>query len=224
MIYVNALTPAEAAAGMNNAHNNAVRLAKDAKTLLDAERYPSALALAILSIEESGKTSIIRSLVLARNGDDLKAAWREYRSHTSKNRLWPIIELAFKGARKLDDFSSLVANDAEHPFLLDQLKQIAFYTDCLGDRHWSMPDTVIDKKLATMIVRTAKLLSHGGEVSEREIELWAFHLGPVWMKSKEVMEKALVDWYASLQAEGLKPSGNNAMHKFIIEGLKDNAQ
>jgi len=143
--YKGKLTPAEAAAGINRARHNAKRLAADAGRLLAIDRYPSALELAILSIEESGKISILRSLVLARSEDDVKTAWREYRSHTSKNRLWPIIELVRKGARKLDDFVSLFCDQADHTLLLDQLKQIALYTDCLGDCHWSEPDQVIDK-------------------------------------------------------------------------------
>jgi len=162
--YKGKLTPAEAAAGINRARDNAKRLAADAGKLLAIDRYPSALALAILSIEESGKISILRSLVLARSEDNVKTAWREYRSHTSKNRLWPIIELVRKGARKLDDFTSLFHEQTDHTLLLDQLKQLALYTDCLGDCHWSEPDQVIGKNIATVIVRTSELLSQGDDV------------------------------------------------------------
>ena len=42
----------------------------------------------------------------------------------------------------------LVSGDSDHPYVLDQLKQIAFYTDCLGDAHWSIPDEVIDESPA----------------------------------------------------------------------------
>lgn len=70
-----------------------------------------------------------------------------------------------------------------------------------------------------MIVRTAELLSKGDDVSVRELELWVEHLGPVWKKSKEVMEKGLVDWQAAMQAEGLKRDGATEMQKFILEGI-----
>lgn len=36
------------------------------------------------------------------------------------------------GMIKLDDLRPLFEPDAEHPYILDQLKQIAFYTDSLG--------------------------------------------------------------------------------------------
>lgn len=218
--YKGRLTAVEVAAGMNVARGNATRLARDAKLLLDNARYPSALALAVLSIEESGKLSILRALALARSDEELKQAWREYRTHTAKNRLWPILELIMKGARKLDDFASLVAENADHPALLDQVKQIALYTDCLGSRNWSNPDTVISKDLASQFVRTAELLARGDEVSGREIELWIEHVQPVWMGRKELMEKAVVDWHAALQAEGLKAVNRDGMEKFIIEGYQ----
>src|SRR5882672_9456339 len=129
--YKGRLSAAEATQGINCAQKNALRLVEDAELLLGHKRYPSALALAILAIEEAGKVSILRAVVLARSDDEAKADWKEYRSHTSKNRLWPILEYGLKGARKLDDFAALVAGDTEHPLILDQLKQLAFYTDCL---------------------------------------------------------------------------------------------
>ena len=218
--YKGRLTAVEVAAGMNAARGNATRLARDAKLLLDNARYPSALALAVLSIEESGKLSILRALAVARSDEELKQAWREYRTHTAKNRLWPIFELIIKGARKLDDFASLVAEDTDHPSLLDQMKQIALYTDCLGSCNWSNPNTVISKDLASQFVQTAELLARGDEVSGREIELWIEHVQPVWMGRKELMEKAVVDWHAALQAEGLKAADRDGMEKFIIEGYQ----
>src|SRR6185312_12883870 len=86
--YKGRLTPAQIAAGMNAACANANRLADDAKTLLDAGRIPSALSLAILAIEEAGKTSVLRRLAVATTDGEISDVWKEYRSHTSKNRMW----------------------------------------------------------------------------------------------------------------------------------------
>ena len=58
--YRGRLTAAQIAQGMNAARDNAQRLATDAATLLDARRFPTAASLAFLSIEESGKISILR--------------------------------------------------------------------------------------------------------------------------------------------------------------------
>src|SRR5882724_4716347 len=91
------------AAGINAARRNASRLACDARLLLTQKRFPSACALAVLAIEEAGKASVLREIALARSDEELKDAWRQYRSHTSKNRMWPIVEFVAGGARKLGD-------------------------------------------------------------------------------------------------------------------------
>ncbi len=53
--YKGELNATEITLGINAARRNATRLAEDASLLIDNKRYPSGLALAILSIEESGK-------------------------------------------------------------------------------------------------------------------------------------------------------------------------
>lgn len=220
--YKGPLSNTQIADGMNAALQNAARLAKDARLLIDAGRLPSAVSLAILSIEEAGKISILRSLAFAENEQDLKTEWRRYRSHTSKNLQWILPQLVATGARSLDDMRPLFDEDSDHPHLLDQLKQIGFYTDCLGSKaHWSLPEEVIDLDLAKMLVNTAEILSSGSETTEREIALWVEHLKPVWNRSDRQMKQALIDWYGAMQAEGLKEAGPNKMEQFARGGLVD---
>lgn len=218
--YKGPLSITQIADGMNAALRNAVRLAKDARLLVDAERLPSAVSLAILSIEEAGKISILRALAFAENEQDLKTEWRRYRSHTSKNLQWILPQLMTAEARSLDDLRPLFDENSDHPQLLDQLKQIGFYTDCLGSKaHWSLPEEVIDLDLAEMLVNAAEILSSGALTTEREIALWVKHLRPVWKQSDREMKQALVDWYAAMQAEGLKDAGPNKMEQFARGGL-----
>lgn len=215
--YKGVLSPAEATVGINAAIANANRLVEDAQLLLDKKRFPSAASLAALSIEESGKTAILRGLALALNGDDLKISWREYRSHTRKNVMWLFTDLIARGANKLDDFAELYREDAEHPFILDQLKQLGFYTDCLGQCHWSEPDQVISEDLAHALVRNAKFLAGKRTISVRELELWVHFLKPVWKGHKEHMEHALVQWHEAVHRENIVPESD--MEQFINEGL-----
>jgi AbiV family abortive infection protein len=70
--YFGALGPKQVAEGMNLALQNARRLLQDAQTLFENGRYPSAAALAILSIEEAGKLAVLRELSLARNQQELR--------------------------------------------------------------------------------------------------------------------------------------------------------
>jgi AbiV family abortive infection protein len=209
------LTPAQVAEGINAATSNAKRLAGDAATLLAANRFPSAASLAILSIEEAGKVSILREIALASTEQEASESWKNYRSHTRKNFAWILPDLAARGARRLDDLKPLVQPDAEHPYLLDQVKQLGFYTDCLGKAHWSKPIDVISKELAASLVTTANTFAHGGECTAREIELWIEHLKPVWSRDSGWMKQGIINWYAAMQREGLKPEGENVMQQFI---------
>jgi AbiV family abortive infection protein len=69
---------------------NAKRLASDARLLFDAQRYPSSLALAILSLEESGKYYLLSR---GKNPDDVS---RTVRQHVPKQleASWFLVEAA----------------------------------------------------------------------------------------------------------------------------------
>ena len=217
--YKGKLSAHQVAAGINAAIQNARRLSEDASLLFEAGRFPSAASLAILSIEESGKVSILRSLALAKTSEEISDAWRDYRSHTKKNASWLLPQLAEQGARKLDDFKPLFEESLDHPYVLDQLKQIAFYTDCLGGAHWSMPQEVIDGALAKMLIQVARVLAKDKQVSKTEVDLWIKHIGPVWKRDPSWMKQALCNWYREMQDAGLAPAGENEMEKFIKSGL-----
>ena len=206
--------------GINVAIRNAKRLAEDANLLLEAGRYPTSTSIATLSIEDSGKVTILRELALASDDKALADCWRSYRSHTKKNMMWLLPQLMAEGARKLDDFRSLFDENSDHPYILDQVKQIGFYTDCLGNAHWSIPEEVIDEELARKIVFTANVFARDKQIEPKEIELWIKHLGPVWRRGHELMEEGLENWYAEMQELGLVPRGRNDMEGFIRQGIK----
>lgn len=213
--YRGSLTPAQIAEGMNAAQQNATRLIEDAKLLLDSGRYPTALSLSILAIEEVGKNAVLRSLALARSREDISQAWKEYRSHTKKNATWILPELVAAGARKLGDFRPMFDDSSDHPYLLDQLKQIGLYTDCLGKAHWSQPQKVIEESLTRTMVQTAELLARDRETTPREIELWVKHMKPVWKDNLGWMQQALVSWHREMREEGLIYGDDEDMERFI---------
>ena len=69
--YRGKLSPVQISEGINAAISNAKRLADDAELLLKERRFPSAASLAVLSIEESGKLSILRQLDVVQNDKHL---------------------------------------------------------------------------------------------------------------------------------------------------------
>lgn len=217
--YKGALTTSQVVAGMNSAAKNARRLSEDARSLLDAGRFASASSLAALAIEEAGKTSILRELALAANQEDLKKAWKRYRSHRSKNAHWILPHLAASGASNLEELRQIVEPKSDHTALLDRIKQIGFYTDCLGKAHWSVPADVIDQQLATQLVSTAELLSVPKEFTETEIDLWKKHIGPVWRGDMRWMKQALVNWGEEMAAKGLLDDSKK-FERFVNEQPK----
>ena len=213
--YRGRLKPGQIAEGMNAALENARRLVTDADSLLKASAFPSAASLAILAIEEAGKVSILRALSVARSEAEVGETWKEYRSHTKKNASWILPQLAAAGARKLEDFRPIFDDVSDHPYVLDQLKQLGFYTDCLGKSHWSKPADVLDEKLARMLVEIARIFAQGSKHSKMEIELWIEHVGPVWKKDMAWMKQGVVNWYTAMQAAGLAKDGPNVMEQFV---------
>jgi hypothetical protein len=152
-------------------------------------------------------------MALAKSQAEMTAHWKQYRLHTAKNVAWIFVDLATKGARKLEDFAAIYDINSDHPEVLDQVKQIAFYTDCLGKAHWSIPDEVISSSLAASLVQIAGVLAPKSIVQEREIELWIEHMKPVWMGPKAWMDTALIRWSEAMREAGLSIAGD--MEEFV---------
>lgn len=213
--YQESLSVIQLTEGINKAIRNAHRLLFDAELLFDKSRFPSAVGLAILAIEEAGKVPILRELAVSKHPEEIKAAWKAYRSHTKKNAMWLFGDLFISGARALEDFRSLFKEDSEHTYILDNLKQISFYTDCLGNAHWSFPEDVIESELAKGIISAAKVCVPKKEVSENELSLWVKHMGPVWKCDLEIMKASLRDWYQEMKISGLYEGSIDEAMRFI---------
>jgi AbiV family abortive infection protein len=220
--YRGRLSSAEIAEGMNVARQNASRLANDARLLLENERYASALALIILSIEESGKTMVLRGLAVASTDKELTARWRDYRSHTSKNSHWLLVDMFVKGARRLEDFLPLFDPTAEHPQVLDQIKQLSLYTDSFKKGQWSVPDKTVSKELVEALLPVAEIFSRTHDVTPEEIDLWIQYMKPVWNALGDERDKALIEWDKEMRRRGLITEERTvSMETFITTGFPD---
>ena len=218
--YSGFLTTSEIAEGINVSNANARRLANDARLLFEHESYPSAVAMAVLSVEESGKVSILRELALARNQEEAAQCWRDYRCHVKKNLLWPIMDSYLKGARRAQDFMSLLDPDADHPYILDKIKQISFYTDCFRKGHWAVPNKLIGKGFAQGLLAIAESFARSREVTVEEVDLWVQYLSPCWKTSTSRMQKALFEWDKEIRKRGLIDKTNApTMETFFTKGI-----
>lgn len=209
------LNSKQIAQGMNAAEQNARRLLDDACLLLANQRIPSALALTILSIEELGKTAILRQISISTSDKELKEQWNRFSDHREKNLHWLTLELINKGARQWQDFAPMTDKNSNHSYKLDKLKQISLYTDCIGDGNWLIPEDVVDKEFVESLIQVAKVLSVRSEHSELEIDLWIKHLGPVPNQSQEQQTEALYNWFNEMQTQGLIEEGQIKFKDFL---------
>ena len=220
--YNGELSAAQVADGMNAACRNARRLADDAKLLLDAGRYPTAASIAALSIEESGKKSVLRGLAFAPNKEAQRSAWKGYRSHRSKNVAWILPDLIAKGAFDLDSLRPAIDPSAGHTALLEQVKQLSLYTDCLGDAHWSEPEKFVHENMSRDLVEIADIFARRSVVTAKEIELWVKHMRPAAHgTSLERMKTAFLDWAAAMRENNLLEDEDFPMEAFIRGDQED---
>lgn len=209
------LAPAQIAEGMNRARLNAARLAEDAATLFTAGRLPSAVALSILSIEESGKVALLRQMAIADDGKEWQSLWKAYRSHTKKNTLWIFGELVRQGARDLDSLRPLADPDSDHPDILDQLKQLCTYTDCFRNAKWSSPDEVDITAMAPYLLKMAQILGTPKTITTEEVELWRRHLYPVKSAALVNQKQAVAAWYHEMNLRGLSQVSIEEVEAFL---------
>jgi AbiV family abortive infection protein len=179
LLYRGRLTPAQMAEGISVSNYNAARLLEDATLLAKNERYPSAVALAILAIEESAKAGVLRAMAMCRNETEMKSHWRQFRNHSAKNIMSfaPLLDQKQALAKNLDSLSAMTSDTRA----VEDLKQTATYTDCiqLPDHiEWWIPE-VVDKRTADVWLTLARLVVKAETVTTEEVELWIRLMKPL---------------------------------------------
>lgn len=172
--------------------------------------------MSILAIEEEGKVPLIRGLLTAKTPKELRDEWRAYRCHTKKNVMWALRKYASSDPN-IGDFRPMYASGNDDPRVLDAVKQIGFYSDCLGKALWSIPDDVVGEPLARLLFDTAKLLVRAGDspmTTEPELQLWVKHLKPVRRRYMLLVKQALIACYQEASELGVL-NGNQSVDDIV---------
>jgi AbiV family abortive infection protein len=209
--YNQRLTPKKAAEGIKTILNNARSLLSEAQLLFDNFKYARATALAILAIEETGKVSIIRSILVNDNQKELNKEWKRFRSHYEKNWGLAVSDYVVQNKNNIEDFRPIFDSN-DHGQVFDQLKQLAIYTDLFKNDNWSSPDKVITIEIAISVLTTARTFVGKGEqamTTEKELELWVKYLKPVWKKDILDMKQALINCYNEAEEVGVLSGSTN---------------
>lgn len=223
--YKGELSPKEASKGIDLAITNATELFKDAKLLYDNKSYARAEALAILSIEEIGKTIILRSILLEDNNSNLITLWKKYRNHIEKNKLWmfPTLMSALKGNLKYEHILWLVdPKNKKNSLKLEEQKQNSLYTDCIRKAEWTLPTKTVSKEEADNILDIAFILVNYSDnlaASEEHLELYKKHMKPILSADDNAKKKALMEFYKEAESKGILKRGDfiQAARRFLEE-------
>lgn len=218
-----------AADGINAAYRNSRRLFDDAAAMFAAQRYPTAMSLAVLSIEEYGKASIIHRILLAKSDKTRIEHWREFTSHTAKNTSWVVLNLIKSGATSVDDFRILADPKSPHPFVLDDFKQWGFYTECRGNK-WTEPEKTITHDMTFEVLTYAgALLRTARDVTSQQMECYVRHLFAVCTDNPEdadqnAVRRALVDYAVECQQNGWMSQETDPAEFFKVATVNDSTK
>ena len=216
--YSGRLTVAQIAAGMNHCRSNAERLLASAKALYAVGDYALVASLAVLAIEEAGKVAILRRMVTALDEQDVKECWKEFRSHCWKNGL-AHVPVCVKPNLRLEDFNIAVGKNKENN-RIDDLKQIGFYVDCVGNADWMSPMAAIPEPVAAKVLAIAGIVCKSDRpITVRELELWKETVGSCPHGTMLEMKEKLVLWRHRMEGEGLKKP-DPGFEKFVMGGLE----
>lgn len=169
--YKGALTVEQMAECLASVNRNALSLASDAELLYSHQRYERALALAILSIEESSKKTIILCFFILFLNDKISPSklWKDYRNHTAKSKGWMMPMMAslleFKpliSSTKASDIQNQqmeLVTSSEYARAVNLLKQRSLYCDFVDDGVAISPSDLPAEYLSEIFIRLAKFSS-----------------------------------------------------------------
>jgi len=199
--YRGVVTKAGAEAGIKALRENAARLARDARLLLHAERYPSAAMLAAMALDEIARIPLLMELFLSDAAPKRERLWRRFREAHHDFR-WDMFQ---PGQAKA------VADDINQA--ISFVRTIGHSTECLGPGNWVDPMWLVHPGLAKELVATADLLCLG-EVSMRGVEIWLAILQSTPKDGASL--RALDRFHGALKADGLESEA------YALENLRKN--
>jgi AbiV family abortive infection protein len=219
--YRGRLNPFQISEGIRGAKNNAKRLFDDANVLSEKGRFPTACSLAVLVIEELGKLPILRRMTIAETDDQWRECWRDFSDHLAKSMSWVVPYLVKNAETPLDLFD--IQAKKKDPELLNSLKQLGLYVGCYGRAHWSIPERVIEKDVASVVMSSATILLLGSTESELDtptaLQRWSDHMKGHFFVDALLANNLIVDFLLSARSLGIRLDGEKIPHNVAFEWM-----
>lgn len=216
------LTPAQAAAGMNHLKENSFRLLADAVLMYVSGRYPTAVTLSILAMEETGKRSILQEIVAARNSTARKRLWAQWRTHSPKLTA-ALQHLMAHHILNVDNRATYAAMTSAIsttiPRDIISKKEAATYVHCLPRIVWSTPNESVTKDAATEMLAAALGICSSATVTETEVRLWAQYVVPFRGTSFTKLRSAYTTYVKALEDAGVLKPGSTSLIEDVFDRI-----
>ncbi|GBD95239.1 MAG TPA: AbiV family abortive infection protein [Nitrospirae bacterium] len=135
--------------GISCCLENAKELFLDAQILRRSQRYPRALSLLLMSMQEAGKIEILRKMASISSGDQKKwkKLWKQFRSHEIKDALGYSHKICTEFSKSAGDiFWEQLIYDKNFSSAKEKARQFALYVDYIAsDNEWWSPSAVSQK-------------------------------------------------------------------------------
>lgn len=168
--YRGPLSSALIAETMTAAMRSGARLLDDARMLTASGRHPSAVAMAILAIEEIAKSDLLAALAVWSDPKDQSEVWRMFTTHVDKNSLGfvPLIQ----NVSAVEQLVWLKEHGTERYF--EEMKWSGLYVDVLrGDdgKPFCWTPEMLTAEHSAFFVRDAERVVSARTVKPEEIDL-----------------------------------------------------
>ena len=149
--YNGKLTIEQISEGIYFCIENATNIFGDAYILIKANRFPRALSLLLLAIQEAGKVNILKNMTMisTKNQNLWKKEWKNFRKHDAKDSLGHNIKVSseYNDSPGEAFWQLLLCKNNNFSSEREKTRQLGLYTDYFaGDKKWWRPNE-INKKL-----------------------------------------------------------------------------
>jgi len=176
--------------------------------LFENERYPTAMAVAILAIEEVGKLPILRRMALAGSASQWGACWRDFSDHFTKSLTWVLTSVASDYTEGGPDGFHRKYLEERDLHLLNSLKQVGLYVGCYGKGKWVEPSSKITKDVASFPLHLAKMLLTGSQPSSFDtptaVQRWSEYMDGLFLTDFVSAHDKIADFLEGKHSKGIE--------------------
>lgn len=161
--YNGKLTIEQISEGIYFCIENATNIFGDAYILIKANRFPRALSLLLLAIQEAGKVNILKNMTMipTKNQKLWKKEWKNFRKHETKDFLGHDIKTSSEFNDSPGEYFWQQLLDKTNNFVpeREKVRQLGLYIDYIpSDKKWWSPNEINNKMVKMAESEVTKIL------------------------------------------------------------------